>query len=82
MRFLSVRSRPDPPEHYGDGKMSTIKPRLVSITDACTLLSIGKTKLYELISDGQLDTVSIGSRRLITLVSIDALIEGAAENGA
>lgn len=59
-----------------------LQPRLVSIQQARTLLGIGQTKTYELITEGLLETITIGSRRLVTLRSIDALIEGAAMNRA
>ena len=59
-----------------------LQPRLVSIRQARTLLGIGLTKIYELIAEGLLETITIGSRRLVTLRSIDALIEGAAVNRA
>jgi excisionase family DNA binding protein len=58
------------------------KPLLVSVKDACLLLGIGQTKVYALITERLLHTVTIGSRRLITMASIDALIEGAATNVA
>jgi len=54
-----------------------LQPRLVSIRQASSLLAIGLTKTYDLIGEGLLETVTIGSRRLVTLRSIDALIEGA-----
>jgi excisionase family DNA binding protein len=38
---------------------------LHSINEALTLVPISKTKLYQLIADGTVATVSIGSRRLI-----------------
>lgn len=57
---------------------SHLQPRLVSIPTAAALLSIGRTKTYELISEGLLETVTIGTRRLVTLRSIDSLIEQAA----
>lgn len=59
-----------------------LQPRLVSIQQARTLLGIGQTKTYELITEGLLETITIGSRRLVTLRSIVALIEGAAMNRA
>jgi excisionase family DNA binding protein len=62
--------------------MDNTAPRLVSIKEACRLLGIGQTKVYELIAEGLLHTVMIGSRRLITMASIDALIEGAITNAA
>lgn len=58
-----------------------IQPRLVSIPKAGELLGIGRTKTYGLIDERLLETVTIGTRRLVTLRSIDALIEGAAMNG-
>lgn len=57
---------------------SHIQPRLVSIPKAAALLSIGRTKTYELITEKMLETVTIGTRRLVTLRSIDELIEQSA----
>jgi excisionase family DNA binding protein len=37
------------------------------------MLGIGKTKLGELIASGELDTVRIGSRRLVKIASIKRL---------
>lgn len=53
------------------------KPLLCSIRDTSETLGIGRTKTYELIGCGELATVQIGSRRLVTVASIDALIERA-----
>lgn len=50
-------------------------PVLCSVTEAAHCLGIGKTKAYELIADGSLDTVSIGSRRLVKVASIHRLVE-------
>lgn len=52
--------------------------KLVSINDACRILAIGKTKIYELINDGTLLSVKIGRRRLIVVDSIDAITGAAA----
>ncbi len=38
------------------------------------VLSIGNTKLYELIKSGDLTVVKIGRKTLITVASIEALI--------
>ena len=38
------------------------------------MLDIGKTKLYELIAAGELETVHIGRRTLVLQTSIDDLI--------
>ena len=55
-----------------------MEPLLYSIPDAAKALSVGRSKLYELISDGALETVTIGRRRLIRVDSIRALALGAA----
>lgn len=59
-----------------------LQPRLVSVPMAGQLLGIGRTKTYDLIDEAILETVTIGTRRLVTLRSIDALIERAAMNEA
>jgi len=61
---------------------SELPPRLVSVRQAAALLCIGLTKTYELIAEGLLETVNIGSRRPVTLRSIDALIDSAANGQA
>lgn len=47
---------------------------LVSITDAATALSVGRTSIYELIRSGQLETRKMGRRRLITAMSLRRLV--------
>ena len=46
-----------------------VPPRL-----ACQLLSIGLTRLYELLNAGELDSFQIGRARRITTASISAYI--------
>ena len=48
---------------------------LLSICDAGKALSLGRSKIYELINEGRLTTVSIGRRRLIHADSVKALAE-------
>lgn len=57
--------------------MAYQQPLLCSVTEAARTLGIGKTKAYELISEGLLETVSIGSRRLVKVSSIHKLVEAA-----
>ena len=55
-----------------------MEPKLISISHSCELLSLGRTTIYRLISEGTLKTVKIGSRRLVKMESIKSLIsEGA-----
>lgn len=49
-------------------------PYSLSIADACRSIGIGRTKLYELISEGRLETVKIGRRTLILTRSVEALV--------
>lgn len=59
------------------GEAGAVAPLLCGIQDAARILGIGRTKTYELIDEGLLETISIGSRRLVTLASIERLIEAA-----
>lgn len=47
----------------------------VRIDRAMRMLDIGKTKLYELIGAGELETIHIGRRTLVLQTSIDALVQ-------
>lgn len=48
---------------------------LIDVAAACQTLSIGRTKIYELIGDGQLELVKIGRRTLVTVTSVEQFIE-------
>lgn len=48
---------------------------LFSVRETAGILGIGRTKLYELIGGGQLETVKIGKRRLVRASSIRAIAE-------
>ena len=49
-------------------------PALVSIKEGAVELGVGRTKTYELIDEGELETVKIGKRHLIVHASIGRLI--------
>lgn len=49
-------------------------PLLCTVDEAAELLSIGRTKTYKLIADGQLRTVRIGRRRLVPRAEIEAFV--------
>jgi excisionase family DNA binding protein len=53
---------------------ASLKPLGVSVNSACELIGVGKTKLYELISDGRVRSVKVGKRRLIDYASLEALV--------
>lgn len=48
---------------------------VVSINDAAKALSLGRSKIYELIQCGDLSIVKIGRRTLIPVSSIQSLVE-------
>nr|WP_293856988.1 helix-turn-helix domain-containing protein [Sphingomonas sp. SCN 67-18] len=47
----------------------------VRVERAIRMLGIGKTKLYELIAEGELEAIRIGRRTLIMQSSIDDFIQ-------
>lgn len=53
------------------------QPLLCSIREATRLLGIGRTKAYELLACGELNSIQIGTRRLVKMESIMAYIERA-----
>lgn len=58
--------------------MATIDPaRLLSVRvgEAGRMIGIGRTKIYELIKAGDLETVKIGRTTLVTMRSLRRLIE-------
>ena len=46
-----------------------------TIAEACEATGLGRTKLYELIGAGYLDTKTIGRRRLVLVHSLRILVE-------
>jgi excisionase family DNA binding protein len=46
-----------------------------TIAEACDAVGLGRTKLYELIGGGHLDTITIGRRRLVHIPSLLKLLE-------
>lgn len=62
-----------------DGRDTSAEPHTtvicVRVDRAMRMLDIGKTKLYDLIAEGELETIRIGRRTLIMQASINALIQ-------
>ena len=58
--------------------MATIDPApllSVRVGEASWMIGIGRTKIYELIKAGDLETVKIGRATLVTIRSLRRLIE-------
>jgi hypothetical protein len=66
MRNLSTAGSHDVPQ--------AMKPLAVSVKTARLLLDIGNTKMWELIKDSRVETISIGRKRLVTYDSLEKLI--------
>ena len=58
-----------------------MEPIAVRIAEAIRLTGIGRSKLYELIASGEIETVKIGRCTLIPTTSLHGLIERARRGG-
>lgn len=58
------------------------QPSLCSVSNAAKMLGIGRTKLYDMLAKGELLSMRIGTRRLVKVESIKALIERATGGAA
>lgn len=54
-------------------ELLAVEAILCSQVEASKMLAIGKTKLSELIAHGELETIRIGTRRLVKIASIRRL---------
>jgi excisionase family DNA binding protein len=45
-----------------------------TVAEACVATGLGRTKLYELIGGGQVETTTIGRRRLVQIRSLRQLV--------
>ncbi len=69
-KAVRPRFRPDGFTHnYADGSL------LVGILDTAKLIGGGRTRVYELMDNGELESVKQGRRRLITRASIEAYVK-------
>jgi excisionase family DNA binding protein len=54
---------------------TSLAPITVRIMDAANMLGIGRTKIYELITSGDIETLKLGRSTLIPVDSLHALID-------
>lgn len=64
--------------HARQFRRETLKPISTTVDDTCRITGLGRTKVYELIAEGKLQTTTIGRRRLVLFASIEALVQGRA----
>ena len=51
-----------------------VEPICVRINDSARMIGVGRTKLYELIATGEVETVKIGKATRITTASLRELV--------
>jgi hypothetical protein len=51
-----------------------LKPLAISVPTAATLLGVGTTTTWNLISTAKLDVIRIGRRTLVTMASLESLV--------
>lgn len=54
---------------------STIEPIAMRVPEACRYLGIGRSTLYVLIGDGEIEFIKLGSSTLVLTESLRSLVE-------
>ncbi|MFM9851776.1 MAG: helix-turn-helix domain-containing protein [Sphingomonadaceae bacterium] len=54
---------------------STPAPLCVRVNVAARMIGLGRTKLYELIGNGEIEVIKVGKATLVTTASLNAMIE-------
>ena len=55
--------------------MPQIEPISVTVEDGCRAFGVGRTKMYELMDAGDVESFTVGKRRLINYASLKALAQ-------
>ena len=64
------------PEQITRPMTPQVAPITVRIPDACRMIGIGRSKMYELIQEGRIEIVKLGTSTLVVVESLNALITG------
>lgn len=51
-----------------------MEPITTTVAGACECLGLGQTKVWQLIKSGELQSIRVGRRRLVTLASINEFV--------
>jgi len=62
-----------PAEHHGDVK-SSARTLLLTVEQAAAALAIGRTKTFELIRTGELESILIGASRRVPTQAVEAYV--------
>ena len=57
-----------------DEEVAELDKRLCTVEEAAAALSLGRTKMFHLISEGRIRSVKVGSRRLVPTVALDEFV--------
>lgn len=57
-----------------ESEIAQAKRLAVPVDDACEIIGVGRTKMYELIDQGRVKSITIGRRRLVVYASLEALV--------
>lgn len=55
--------------------MPAARPLAVRIREACRLTGIGRSKFYELIQSGDIETIKVGTITLVPMPSLERFLE-------
>lgn len=54
-----------------------IEPMVLGVKDAATFIGLSKSRLYELIADGQIEARKLGARTVVPTASLRAFVDAA-----
>jgi excisionase family DNA binding protein len=57
-----------------NGSAVVVEPEAVSIPETCRITGLGRSTIYQMISDGTLPSIKIGKRRLVRTSTARRLI--------
>jgi excisionase family DNA binding protein len=66
------------PDSAQNQERPQIERRALSIEETAKTCGLSRATLYRLLNDGKLTTIKVGTRRLVPVGAIDALLNGGA----
>jgi len=64
------------------GTAATGLPLLLSVEEAASLLRLGRTRVYQLVMGGKIQSVKVGRRRLVVRQGLEEFVAQLVENQA
>ncbi|SEH12497.1 DNA binding domain-containing protein, excisionase family [Sphingopyxis sp. YR583] len=77
-----MRKRQRKSSTVGNSDAAAIRPLCVTINEAADMLSLGRTSIYQLIAEGALVAIKIGTCTRVTTASLDQFTEQLASRQA